>query len=77
MSVKNIKFRTSIFSAILISESPYRAIICTSSSVEGFSVVIVTRVFVTLEEIRYTSSTITGKNDDSLDEETRSERSVD
>jgi len=40
------------------------------------SMVIVTRVSLTLEEIQCTSSTITGKNDSRFDEEMRSERSA-
>jgi len=48
--------------------------ICSSSPVEQFSVIIITRVSVTLGEIQCTCPTIAGKNDDRLDEETRSER---
>ena len=60
---------------MLISGSPYTAMICSSSSVEQSSVIIITRVSVTLGEIPCTCPTIAGKNDDRLDEETRSERS--
>lgn len=60
----------------MISKSPYRAIKCTGGSVEGFSVVIIDGVPVTLEEIQCIRSRFTGKNDGGLEEEKRSERSM-